>query len=457
MRREFLTFAVFILLSGCSWLTRPSSRVEVENTYRVVEDPTVILPKVAYFGSFSFPRDRRFMIPLINQLFQDIGSKKYSKIDREEILKNFGGRISVNFSDDGSFVFTADSTAAGFETVNDLLVSLVVSPDFDEEVISMKKGVVCENLRRLRDKPFQLAFVTVRDFLAPEIRPQLDCGLVMAQTKDTVNDFYRNLTLRTVKAVATVRSKSISSGLNSLKAKGILAETQAAYRPELANRITLVWVKAPFSNHTTVWAVRSDSLRSNKRYKLRFASRVIGEDFDSPIFKSIRTEQGLAYVVDGGWSADFQRGFFYFAVQHQPDQLQKVLANLISFVKEPTSSQIDDKTVQRNKIREKRRIIFEKESVFQSAVYDSLRAVFGVPPNDDQKYLRYVDQLDTEEFKLDLQNLVSQFTEKNSVIVVVGETDPIEAVQAALKDAVKDPQEVSVIKASFDENFKLLY
>ncbi|MCS6893396.1 MAG: insulinase family protein [Deltaproteobacteria bacterium] len=414
-----------------------------------LNDPSKILPVLVVFGKVGLDsREHKAILPLFNEVWNDVGSKSYPREDGKKILLKHAGEIKFSIFEDGRFIASVRGVSPGFHQLVDLFFDKMLNPVFDPITLDLQKKLVCENLLRNREKPINLALITTRFFLFENYQ-LLNCEDVASVDVSTIETIHRKLKFVSIEYLINRPTSSdlgiISDSLKKLPKSQVFTE----YRIPKLKKTKVIWVEGPFSQTTTLLASPTEALNGEHRYFLKLFELLLSGDFDSPIFKSIRSEEGLAYMAHAGWAADFEKGFFYMLSQHSLDKLPEVLVRIKEVFSSISSESLGEE-IRKVWLRESRRLAFRLESPFDYELSQGINRIFRIPKNDDERFLNFVRAVSPLTVAQNFKNLVDFASDKPLVLVIVHRDNPVNLVSHVLKD-------FEFLRAKFDDKFKLIY
>ncbi|MCX7952220.1 MAG: hypothetical protein N2654_01105 [Deltaproteobacteria bacterium] len=437
---------VLIAFFGCF-----SFRALKHKDVYIVHDPALLMKRLVLVGKVNVPSELAPIIPLYNAVITESGTASYTADQVKNTLKKYAAKFDFSLSEDGRLAAGFSCFSHGFSEVTRIFLEIIKSSNFDSDTVEMKKKILCENLRRNLEKPFNMALIAVKHFLFSDDRI-LNCDRLLKFDRQDLIKFHNSLHFLDFRIITNFENFDENTLLTHIKKKYGNQIGDSA-KPTL-NQTVVIWIWGPFDQYSTVLAAQSENLLSPKRYALRLFSSIISEDFDSLVFKKIRSELGLAYVADAGWLADFKTGTIYLAVQHSADKLEEVLRIGFEIFHDVKSGAFDYSLLGNVIKREKRKLSFEKERLFAFYVERSLKEVFGLPWNDQDLFLQFLANQDHKTLVKKIGDVISLSRTSPFVLVVIGKEDPYPTL---LKTFGPLFSQYRFVKARFDENFRLLY
>jgi len=267
------------------------------------------------------------------------GTKKYSSQELAEILEDNGIKISPSVRSD-AFILSVLTTEQQYEQTLNLISEIVNNATFTEYELDKVKREKLQHIKKSRDLPVNLAVEGYKNMLF-ENSPYTNSTVLLEKnipqiSRDDVVAYYKkiftpeNIVVSingnvdkdlTVKYFSTMFEDKGSSPIsfNSYKSK---------IRPiEVAKKD----IKTVASTNTD-WiflAWQTAGLDDKKDYAtLKVIDSLLGTGMSSRMFKNLRDQEGLAYQLGSGYSANALRGAFVVYIGTNPDTYDKAIEGL---------------------------------------------------------------------------------------------------------------------------------
>ncbi len=414
-----------------------------------VADPSKILRRINIIGVIHLPERNKAKLRLLNASWNKSGSKKFNNETIRKMLEKFVGEINISIWEDGRFHARLITLSAGIQELFPIFEDLILNPVFDDGVVELEKKIACEELIRIKEKSFALAVSVASHFV--HASEWLDCDKIDQINVEEIQKFKDAIKFQHVKYITNIQDEKIIHGLQKFLSqlpRGI--KTMDKSREYLVNPPVAIWIKGPFDQATTLLVSRSENIKTKERYYLRLFSLVTSSDFDSRVFTRIRAEEGLAYLAEAGWSADYEKGLAYFVVQHSKENLSKILEKIFEILHELRNQDVP--TVELKKVyhREIQKLHFSKEDPMSRIVQESFLKFFGLPSDDDEKFVSFLNSVKPAHFRQVLNKLLLPNITEKFFLIVVNKDSPFDQIRSKFPN-------IKFLEVDLDDKFKLLY
>ena len=296
-------------------------QAKTENGLRVLIDEVPQSRSVAVgvwvrVGSRDDPADRPGMAHFIEHVaFKGTNRRDASAISRE--IDAVGGHLNAATGKESTFYY-AEVPADGLGTALDLLADLVQHPRFAPADVELERNVVLEEIRGHEDDPEESAY----DLFAAGLwedghalsRPVLGTsdsidGVSVDELVAHHDRMYRPDNMIVV-ASGAVDTDALVDLTERLFAPGVangsspLRRSPPAFRPGVFDHD-----RATGQTHL-YFGFRGPDAHSDDRYALEVANSILGDGTSSRLFRTIREDRGLAYVVSSHLTAYSDAGMW---------------------------------------------------------------------------------------------------------------------------------------------------
>jgi predicted Zn-dependent peptidase len=249
-----------------------------------------------------------------------------------EQIDAVGGHLNAATGKEATFYY-AEVPADGLPTAIDVLADLACRPRFTAEHIELERNVVIEEIRGHEDDPEQVAY----DLFAaglwgdshPLARSVLGSREAIANVgRDTIvthhASFHRpnNMVLVACGAVDAQR-------LVELAASGFPGQPQIASSASQRTAPTFVSRRAhhvrPNAQAHIYMGMHAPSAHSDDRFALEVADSILGAGTSSRLFRVVREERGLAYVISSSINYYSDTGLWLIYAGVSPETVEPVL------------------------------------------------------------------------------------------------------------------------------------
>ena len=408
---------VFLLVIALSCSYTVSDRI-------FVKDESQILSQLAVVGiTEPLYKDPVKALILKDILFEG-GSSKYSIQQTRDLLERSGASVTLNISLDGVFTLQVKALPSRFNQALEVVLDHLQNPAFDSTALELKKIHNCEALTRQIEKPVLVAIRGFRYLLFGEEEfVNFSCKDFASIKSDDLIEFYESLKFKNYKIVTnTSLSARHLEALEKVFKKGVVRS-----KPQIKRKKSrqLLWIYSETPHTTVLLGNISDNSLSPARYYLRAFEGLLSEDFDSRLFSRVRSELGLAYLVQGGWTADLYRGFVYVVAQTSPELVETLITESLKEINSLTKVNLKE-DLQKLAIREKRKLIFSYENKFTRRVQQVFRQLVGLPLNEEENWVKFLNQTSSEVLAAKWQELLRFDVRDDLTLVLVGSKNPVD-------------------------------
>jgi len=256
----------------------------------------------ARVGSRDDPADGAGLAHFIEHLaFKGTATRDAAAISEE--IDAAGGHLNAATGKEATFYY-AEVPADGLPTAVALLADLVSHPTFAKDHIDLERNVVLEEIRGHEDDPEHVAYDLFAAGLWQDAHPISRSVLGSREAIEAVDrptvlshheTFYRPETMVLVACgrVEASRVFDLAARLFPKHASSSAAPVRTAPR-FVAQRTTHVRDNA--QTHIYL-GMHAPSAHSSDRFALEVANSILGDGTSSRLFRVVREERGLAYVV----------------------------------------------------------------------------------------------------------------------------------------------------------------
>ena len=267
------------------------------------------------------------------------GTKKYSAQELAEILEDNGIKVVPSNRSD-AFEVSVLTTANQYEQTLDLLSEILNNATFPDYELEKIKNEKLQLIKQSRDMPLNLAVEQYKHLIF-ENSPYSNSTVLLEKTiplisKQDVVKYY-NMIFSPDNLVISVNGdvdKDITAKYFTKmftkkdNAKFNIAEHKSEIKPITEPKKSTKEV----ASTNTDWiflAWQTAGLDDKKDYAtLKVIDSLLGTGMSSRLFKNLRDQEGLAYQLGSGYSANMLRGAFVVYIGTNPDTYEKALNGL---------------------------------------------------------------------------------------------------------------------------------
>ncbi len=158
---------------------------------------------------------------------------------------------------------------------------------------------------------------------------------------------------------------------------------------------TVGLVEKPEINQSNIYLGHIGGLRSDPDYfALTVMNQILGGGFTGRLFKNVRSRQGLAYSVFGGYTSGFDRpGTFYVGCQTKSESTVKAIQAMIDEVEKITQDEVTDEELALAKDSYLNSFVFNFDSKGEIITRLMTYEYYGYPPDFLQKTKENVEKV----------------------------------------------------------------
>ena len=381
--------------------TKPD-RVQLDNgltLFLLPDDELPVFDLVAYFpsGDVHDPPDKIGLASLTATVLRTGGSMSWPSDKLNEELEFIAGSIEASMAAENATVslsVMSKDTDFGLELFADVLMH----PAFAEDQFQIAQNQAIEDVRRQNDNHNRIASRTVRQIVYGGHPygnvPTLES--LEAITRDDLIAFHRDFYSPTSMFVAVSGDFDKDHVIKRLES--LLADWPAAKDvPDAATEPTDTGAHGVFHvekdvNQTAIWMGHLGIRRTNPDwFALRVLNEILGgSGFTSRMMREVRSNRGLAYVVQTWFDRENEGGMFFAASGTKPSttvQAISLMRDIIREIRETPVSE-DELLLARDSIINS--FIFSYTSSAQIAEQDLRLEFFGYP---DDYLATYTDKI----------------------------------------------------------------
>jgi zinc protease len=182
------------------------------------------------------------------------------------------------------------------------------------------------------------------------------------------------------------------------------------------------FVNKPDVNQSNVWIVGLGTERSNPDYyALAMMNEIFAGGFGSRLFQEVRTKQGLAYAVEGGYGASYDHpGMFFTAASTKSESTVKATKAMLEEIGKLKTEPFTDAELTSGKDQLLNSFIFHYDSREKILTQAVTLEFYGYPPDFLDKYRAGIEAVTIA----DLERVAKKYidTAKLAILVVGNES-----------------------------------
>lgn len=347
-------------------------RVELKNgmILYLVEDhalPTIGLSARIGVRTIYEPADKVGLAAITGSVMRTGGTRKMSGDDMDELLESIAASVETGIGPSSGFAFVS-VLKEDLETGLSVLADVLMNPAFPQDKIDLQKVQARSSIARRNDNANGIAF---REFRKLIYRPQsvyarhAEYETIDAITRDDLIAFHKqyfhpdNVMLGVWGDFDKAEMVSkIQSAFQGWEKSGFQKPPTPPAPYTFDHSVN--FIRKEDVNQSTILIGHIGGLRSNPDYfSLRVMNDILSGPFTGRLFRRVRSDQGLAYAVYGGYSANYDYpGTFYVGCMTKSETTVKAIRSLLHEVEMILKEEATD-----------RELAFAKESFFNSFVF----------------------------------------------------------------------------------------
>jgi predicted Zn-dependent peptidase len=268
------------------------------------------------------------------------GTKKRSAREISQAVEGIGGYLNA-FTSEEATCFHARARSDRFDELLDVLMDMVLRSRFAPADIAKEREVIKEEIAMYLDEPQH----HVQELLNTLLWPGQPLGRPITGTGSTLDGMGRSALLEYLRQNYVAENSFIVAAGNVRHTQALQAAKKFARHFSRACRPSFNSArndqKAPrvclFSKQTEqtqiALGIRTCSRHDPRRYALRLANAILGENMSSRLFQVIREDRGLAYSIYSSPSFFADTGDLVISAGLDTDNLTKVLRLVVRELK----------------------------------------------------------------------------------------------------------------------------
>ena len=398
----------------------------------LMEDHTLPLVQgVAYVNAPALlePDDRVGLASMTAALLREGGAGGRSPEEIDLTLETLAASVEASTAGDLLAAVGFDTLSENLDEVLPIWRDVLMSPDFDEERLEVRRQRTLEAIRRVVDDPVQLA---VQEFFArvaaghPSGRYATE-ETVSAIAREDLVDFYESWYGPSVTTVAITGDFEVDEMIQRLE------ETLGSWEQEVAERPAFPELDP--TPEPTIYLAEKDIAQSvilvghpavvtyTPTYNdLAVANHILGAGgFTSRLFDEIRSRQGLAYSTGSQLTEGlaYPGTFFAFAIT-RGDATAQTLELMLHEIEEVADEGVTEEEVARSQQTLLNQSLFRFTSPAAVNERAARVALLDLEPGYYERYLENLQDITVEEVN---EAAAAELHPDQAVVLVVGDPD----------------------------------
>lgn len=354
------------------------------------------------------------------------GTKKYTAQELAEILEDNGIKIDPGTRSD-AFSITVLTTTPEYEKTLELLNEIVNNATFTEYELEKVKNDKINAIKKSRDIPLNVAIEEYKHLIF-DGTPYSNSSLVLEKnipsiSREEIINYYntifapQNIVISVNGNVDLDKTAQAFSNMFHSNSKTTF-EYQAhkdSITPITENRTCIK--QMPDTNTDWIFlAWQTAGLNNKKDYAaLQVIDALLGNGMSSRLFKNLRDQEGLAYQLGSGYSANILKGAFVVYIGTNPETYDKALAGLWREINKLKTEFVGTKELQEAKDKLTGQFVIALETNLDKAVTMG----WFETAEDNYKFVNKYDKLINSVTESDIMRVANRYFNNRYVLSAV--------------------------------------
>ena len=354
------------------------------------------------------------------------GTKKYTAQELAEILEDNGIKIDPGTRSD-AFSITVLTTTPEYEKTLELLNEIVNNATFTEYELEKVKNDKINAIKKSRDIPLNVAIEEYKHLIF-DGTPYSNSSLVLEKnipsiSREEIINYYntifapQNIVISVNGNVDLDKTAQAFSNMFHSNSKTTF-EYQAhkdSITPITENRTCIK--QMPDTNTDWIFlAWQTAGLNNKKDYAaLQVIDALLGNGMSSRLFKNLRDQQGLAYQLGSGYSANVLKGAFVVYIGTNPETYDKALNGLWAEINKLKTEFVGTKELQEAKDKLTGQFVIALETNLDKAVTTG----WFETAEDNYKFVNKYDKLINSVTESDIMRVANRYFNNRYVLSAV--------------------------------------
>ena len=354
------------------------------------------------------------------------GTKKYTAQELAEILEDNGIKIDPG-TRSNAFSITVLTTTPEYEKTLELLNEIVNNATFTEYELEKVKNDKINAIKKSRDIPLNVAIEEYKHLIF-DGTPYSNSSLVLEKnipsiSREEIINYYntifapQNIVISVNGNVDLDKTAQAFSNMFHSNSKTTF-EYQAhkdSITPITENRTCIK--QMPDTNTDWIFlAWQTAGLNNKKDYAaLQVIDALLGNGMSSRLFKNLRDQEGLAYQLGSGYSANILKGAFVVYIGTNPETYDKALAGLWREINKLKTEFVGTKELQEAKDKLTGQFVIALETNLDKAVTTG----WFETAEDNYKFVNKYDKLINSVTESDIMRVANRYFNNRYVLSAV--------------------------------------
>ncbi|MBC8182707.1 insulinase family protein [candidate division KSB1 bacterium] len=395
----------------------------------LVEDqnyPTINMRAMVRTGSVYEPAEKIGLAAITGSVLRTGGSKSMTGDEIDKKLETMAASIEGGIGS-GSGFLSVSMLNENLDEVLSIFADIVMNPVFDKEKIELEKVQHRSGISRRND---EIGQITRREFFkliyganSPYAR-HAEYATIDAITRDDIIAYYKKF-LHPNNIMMTVwgdfKTKNIVNKLEQAFADWKTKKLDIPPMPEVNYKFeyTVNFIDKPDVDQSNIMLGHIGGLKSNPDYAaLSVMNRILSFD---RMFKTIRTDEGLAYSVWGSYGTGYKvPGVFSAGAQTKSQSTVYAIELMIKEMERMMAEEVTDEELNRAKDKYLNTFVFQFDSKAKIVNRMMTLSYYGYPLDFNDKFIKQIENVT----KTDILQVAKKYLQPDKVqILVVGKKE----------------------------------
>jgi zinc protease len=403
-------------------------RIELKNGLVILLMEDHELPFINGFfelrgGSRDVPASKAGMLDLYGYVWRTSGTATKNGDQLDDLLEAKAAKVETNGD--------ADSTSVSWsclkqdeDQVYGISVDLLGHPSFNEQKLKLAQQQAMAGIVRRNDDASGIASREAAKLVYGKDSPYTREPEIATVTSVTVADLkaWHDKSVIPNNMIVAVSGDFDSAQMEKTLRATFESMPKGAAWPKPENNFAgprpgVYLVDKNDVNQSNVRIVGLGTQRNNPDYyALSMMNEVFSGGFGSRLFQDIRTKQGLAYSVGGGYGASYDHpGMFHVVAGTKSETTEKALAGMLKDIGELKTTPFTEVELQKAKDQLMNSFIFNYDSKDKVLYARASLEFYGYPPDFLEKYRAGVEKVTTA----DLERVAKKYIDLSKLAVLV--------------------------------------
>ena len=403
-------------------------------------------------GSLWEHEQSRGSVSMMGALLRNGGAGSLDAVSLDRELEQLAAEVSSSFSSEyGQISFSCLSSDV--ERVMDITADVVLRPRFEESRIELARLKALEDIMRRVDNPLQVAGVGFRQkiFGNSAYGRVVRSSDVRAISRKNILEAYREMVspLDAIIAVSgNISRDRLQQVLESRFGGWKVSGPRDLTPPEApaAGEKGIFFVKLPFQQATVMMGEVGVPRFTSDWFDILVFNEMFGAgNFASRLVRIVRSQEGLAYSIQGGISPSLGRGINSIVFQTKSESAGDAIVKSMEVLRGMQRGEFSDRDTDEFKKALVHSFVFKFDSPNEIVQRAAGQAILRFPPSYDAEYIEKVRAVNARE----VRNVAEKrWHPDDFTFLVVGDQKAYESISTLIKGPLSG---YNLTQVSFDE------